>query len=332
MEDRIGRKILVVDDEKSLLSILSQVLSKEGFQVKTATSGEEAWEIFKNDPVPLVIADIVMPGMTGIELLLTIKEAYPETKVIIMTSYASFETITKALRHGAYDYLIKPFENLDVISSAAKRAADKLDRIFENQLEIEKLQKKVSDLEQSNAFLKNLAIRDGLTGLFNHRYFQEDLANEVLRSGREKRIFSLMFVSVDAFQRFEDANGKIEADKLLLSMGQLIYSNIRKTDLLARYRNETFVIMLPRTVRKDTCIVADKLCRLTADHPFPGRENQPAGKVTVSIGISTYRKDGNDGSTLIRYAEQALNQAQSVGGNTVCVSGAGANENTDKSS
>jgi diguanylate cyclase (GGDEF)-like protein len=281
----------------------------------------EAWEIFKKDPVPLVIADIVMPGMTGIELLLKVKKEYPETQVIIMTSYASFETVTKALRHGAYDYLIKPFEDLDVISTAAKRAMEKIDRIFENQLEIEKLKKKVNDLEQSNTFLKNLAIRDGLTGLFNYRYFQEDLAYEVLRSGREKRIFSLMFISVDSFQRFGDTNGKVEADKLLLSMGQLLYKNIAKTDLLARYQKETFVVMLPGTTKSDTQKVAEKLCKLVADHPFPGRKKQPAGQVTVSIGISTFSIDGNDGSTLIRYAEQALNQAQNSGGNTVCVTG-----------
>jgi len=308
-----------VDDEESLLSVLSQVLNRAGFQVTAASNGEDAWEKFKKDPVPLVIADIVMPGMTGIELLLKIKEEFPETQVIIMTSYASFETVTKALRHGAYDYLIKPFEDLDVISTAAKRAMEKIDRIYENQFEIEKLRKKVGDLEQSNTFLKNLAIRDGLTGLFNYRYFQEDLASEVLRSGREKRIFSLMFISVDAFQRFGDTNGKIEADKLLLSMGQLFYSNIRKTDLLARYQKETFVVMLPRTAKSDTRIVAEKLCKLVADYPFPGREKQPAGQVTVSIGISTFSIDGTDGSTLIRYAEQALNQARNRGGNTVCV-------------
>jgi diguanylate cyclase (GGDEF)-like protein len=319
MSNQKDLKILVVDDEESLLSVLSQVLNRAGFQVTAASNGEDAWEKFKKDPVPLVIADIVMPGMTGIELLLKIKEEFPETQVIIMTSYASFETVTKALRHGAYDYLIKPFEDLDVISTAAKRAMEKIDRIYENQFEIEKLKKKVGDLEQSNTFLKNLAIRDGLTGLFNYRYFQEDLASEVLRSGREKRIFSLMFISVDAFQRFGDTNGKIEADKLLLSMGQLLYGNIRKTDLLARYQKETFVVMLPRTAKSDTRIVAEKLCKLVADYPFPGREKQPAGQVTVSIGISTFSIDGDDGSTLIRYAEQALNQARNRGGNTVCV-------------
>jgi diguanylate cyclase (GGDEF)-like protein len=312
-------KILVVDDDETLLSVLSQVLNSEGYQVTAAANGEEAWEIFKKDPVPLVIADIVMPRMTGIELLIKIKEEYPDTQVIIMTSYASFDTATKALRYGAYDYLIKPFEDLDVISTAAKRAMEKIDRIFENQLEIEKLKKKVGDLEQSNTFLKNLAIRDGLTGLYNYRYFQEDLAYQVLRSGREKRIFSLMFISVDAFQRFGDTYGKVEADKLLLSMGQIFYNNIRKTDLLARYQKETFAVMLPRTTKNDTRKVAEKLCKLVADQPFPGREKQPAMQVTVSIGISTFSIDGNDGSTIIRYAEQALNQAQNSGGNTVCV-------------
>ena len=312
-------KLLIVDDEEGLRSLLSQVLTKAGFQVTAAADGEEAWEIFQEDPVPLVIADIVMPGMNGIELLLKIKEGHPETQVIIMTSFASFETVTQALRYGAYDYLIKPFEDLTMISTAAKRAVEKTDRIFENQLEIERLQKKVVELKHANDFLKDLAIRDGLTGLFNYRYFQEDLAHEVLRSGQDKRIFSLMFIMVDDFEQFIEVQGKIEGDKLLLTLGQLLNNNLRKTDLLARYKGERFAIMLPRNSKSDCQTVADKLCKLVADHPFPGRGGQSTGKVTVSIGVSSFPIDGTDGSTLIRFAEQALYQAHNSGGNTVCV-------------
>jgi len=119
-------RVLVVDDEESLLAVLSQVLSKNGYEVTAAASGEEAWDIFQTDPFPLVITDIVMKEMTGIELLQKIKEMCPDTQVIIITSYASLDTAINALRSGAYDYLFKPFEDLEMISAVTARAVEKM--------------------------------------------------------------------------------------------------------------------------------------------------------------------------------------------------------------
>lgn len=319
MSKFINLRLLIVDDEESVRSVLSQVLIEEGFQVTTAASAKEAWEIFKENPVPLVITDIEMPGMTGIELLMKIKKVNPNTQVIIMTCYASQETVSKAHRYDAYDYLIKPFEDLDIIPNAVKQAIEKIDQINENQLEIEKLKKKIEELEQSNDMLQNLAIKDGLTGLFNHRYFQENLALELLRSDGDKQIFSMMFIAVDEFTHLTDTLGKIEGDKLLLLIGQVLKNNIRKVDILARYEGSRFVVLLSRTTNTDTQIVANKLCKLIAEYPFPGRKKQSTVKVTVSIGISSFPIDGTNGSTLIQYAEQALHQAQDGGGNIVCV-------------
>jgi len=141
-------RVLVVDDEESLLAVLSQVLSKSGYEVTAAASGEEAWEIFQTDSYPLVIADIVMKEMTGIELLQKIKGKCPETQVIIITSYASLDTAVNALRSGAYDYLFKPFEDLEMISAVTARAVEKIKLISENQQLIEKLNKKGDELEQ----------------------------------------------------------------------------------------------------------------------------------------------------------------------------------------
>ena len=141
-------RILVVDDEESLLAVISQVLSKHGYDVTPAASGEEAWEIFQKDPFPLVITDIVMKEMTGIDLLQKIKEICPMTQVIIITSYASLDTAVTALRSGAYDYLFKPFEDLEVISAVTNRAVEKIKLTSENQQLIEKLENKSDELEQ----------------------------------------------------------------------------------------------------------------------------------------------------------------------------------------
>jgi signal transduction histidine kinase len=140
-------RILVVDDEESLLAVLSQVLNRDGFDVITARSAEEALEVFQKDPFPLVITDIVMHGMTGIDLLESINKDHPETQVIVMTSYASLDTAIMALRSGAYDYLFKPFEDLTVISAAAARASNSIKLIAENKFLLEKLKRMNSELE-----------------------------------------------------------------------------------------------------------------------------------------------------------------------------------------
>jgi len=140
-------RILVVDDEESLLAVLSQVLKKDGFDVTTARSAEEALEIYQQDPFPLIITDIVMSGMTGIDLLESVKKSHPETQVIVMTSYASLDTAIMALRSGAYDYLFKPFEDLTVISAAAARATDSIRLSTENKMLLEKLKQLNSELE-----------------------------------------------------------------------------------------------------------------------------------------------------------------------------------------
>ncbi len=116
----LGR-ILLVDDEKDLLEWLSVTLEQQGYEVTCAGSGEEALEIFRREPFDMVISDIQMGAVSGIELLRQIKDINPEIIVLLVTAYASVETAVKALRYGAYDYLEKPFK-LDEIKVKILRA------------------------------------------------------------------------------------------------------------------------------------------------------------------------------------------------------------------
>jgi len=141
-------RILVVDDEDSVRGVLSQVLTEGGFKVSEAANGAEALAQFEKIPFPLVITDIVMPEMTGIELLEKIKSRYPSTQVIIITSHASLSTAVEALRCGAYDYLFKPFEDLDLILAATERAVEKIQLKAENQRLINKLKGHNTELER----------------------------------------------------------------------------------------------------------------------------------------------------------------------------------------
>jgi two-component system response regulator PilR (NtrC family) len=117
-------RILVVDDESSMRQLLEIALGKEGYRVKAADSGQKAVKVLGKDSFDLVISDIRMPDMTGVEVLRTVKELNPEIPVIMITAYASTETAVEALRLGAYDYITKPFkieELKNTISNALER-------------------------------------------------------------------------------------------------------------------------------------------------------------------------------------------------------------------
>ena len=205
-------RILIADDEETLRTVIQQVLTADGHDITTAASGEEALEHFRREPFPIVISDILMGKMTGLELLNEVKLVEPETLFVVMTSHASLETATTALREGAYDYLTKPFEDLDMISAVVGRAIEKIRLGEENRRLLEDLKKKTEELEVLNASLREMANRDGLTGLFNHRYFRETLDREVARARRYSRPFALVLMDIDHFKAFNDTHGHLAGD------------------------------------------------------------------------------------------------------------------------
>jgi len=305
-------RILVVDDEDSVRTVLLQVLQEDGYAVTEAASGESALEFMKKESFSLVITDIVMPGITGLELLGKIKQLYPETQVIIMTSYASLDTAITALRHGAYDYFFKPFKDIELVSAATARATEKV-RL------VEELKVKNKKLDKANRVFKSLACRDGLTGIFNHRYFQDSLKAELNRASRHEKIFSLVFLDVDYFKRYNDTNGHPLGDILLRHLARILAKTIRKSDVLARYGGEEFVIILPETPKVNARIVGEKIRRIVEKYPFEGQETQPQKNLTISVGISTYPEDGTDCHALIQCADGAMYRAKNSGRNKVCL-------------
>ena len=309
--------LLVVDDEETLRSVVSQVLSADGFEVDEAASGEEALESFRSKSHSLIITDIRMGGMSGIDLLTAIKQHNPDTQVVIMTSHASLDTALTALRAGAYDYLIKPFESLDLISAVAGRAAEKARLVAQNRELVEQLKRANEELQEANVILKEMAIRDGLTSLHNHRYFQEAFAQELSRSKRYQKSCSVIFIDVDNFKIYNDTNGHPEGDKLLKTLSQILMSHLRGSDLAARYGGEEFVLLLPETSKEAALRIAEGLRAKVEEEPFAGGEKQPLKRVTISVGVACYPEDGQDGREVLTFADQLLYKAKHGGKNMV---------------
>jgi diguanylate cyclase (GGDEF)-like protein len=313
--------IVVVDDEPSLRALLEELLGDAGYRVQTAASGEAALEIVRGGDVHVVLTDIRMGGMNGIDLIRHVRATCPDTEVVVMTSHASVQTAIEALRLGAYDYLVKPFEDLEAVGTMIRRTIDKVALKLENRMLLESLRKKNDELEELNKAIRELAIRDGLTGLYNYRYLEEMLQNELARAARHRRAFCVVMIDVDHFKDYNDQNGHLRGDEVLRGIGQILAQRARRTDMAARYGGEEFMLVLPETERPAALKVAEDLRRLIEQQPFPGRERQPLGRVTISVGVAEFPSDGAAARELIERADAALYRAKAAGRNRVCSRG-----------
>ena len=308
-------KILIADDEEIIRNLLVEHLTDEGFKTVAVTSGEAALEVFSEDHNHLVITDIRMGGMSGVQLLEEVKKLDEDALVIIITSHASLDTAISTLRSGAYDYIFKPFEDLGLVTEVVTRAMDKMELIFQNRQLIQNLEQSNKMMEQSNELLTELAIRDGLTQLYNHRHFMDLLNEELARSVRYERKLCLIMLDVDHFKAFNDTQGHPAGDEVLKILADIINSRLRDVDRSARYGGEEFVILLPETDWKDGMVVAEDIRVQVENYPFEGRETQPMGKVTISFGIAEFPADGSDVTSLVKRADEALYMAKNRGRN-----------------
>ncbi|CUH94255.1 hypothetical protein P22_0321 [Propionispora sp. 2/2-37] len=161
------------------------------------------------------------------------------------------------------------------------------------------------------------AITDGLTGLYNYRYFRTILEQELKRAVRYKRPLSLIMIDIDYFKHYNDANGHLAGDSVLSTVATLAKQACRDVDFVVRYGGEEFAILLPETIVDEACILAERIRKGIAEHVFPNGSSQPNGAVTVSIGISNYPQDAYYDIELIECADIALYTAKHSGRNCV---------------
>ncbi len=174
--------------------------------------------------------------------------------------------------------------------------------------------------------LKNLykikseeAIRDGLTNVYNYRYFVRELRKEIARTKRYKTPFSLIMLDIDFFKEYNDLHGHLEGDEVLRALSRLLVLNTRTTDIVARYGGEEFVIILPGITKKEAITLAEKLRRLIKNYHFPDKVHTTPCSLTISLGVSSCPEDSEDPVQLVRLADQALYQAKQEGRDRVCV-------------
>lgn len=165
--------------------------------------------------------------------------------------------------------------------------------------------------------LQELANKDGLTGVYNHRYFQDALKKNIEISNRTLEPISMIFIDIDYFKHYNDLYGHQKGDDVLRDIGKILSENFRKSDIVARYGGEEFAIILPNTKEDTTLMIADDIRMIIETTKFYGEENQPKGKLTVSMGISIYPDKAKTEIELIKSSDDALYRAKFFNKNRV---------------
>jgi len=165
---------------------------------------------------------------------------------------------------------------------------------------------------------QELAITDGLTGLYNRHYFQKQLAKEFNRAERYNHCVSLIMLDIDHFKHFNDVYGHQAGDVIMKELSHLLQSNIRNVDTAARYGGEEFIIIVPENCLESSVEMAKKLCKLIEKYDFSIKSKYPEEKITVSVGVASFPDDAKNETKLLAKVDEMLYQAKETGRNRVC--------------
>jgi len=307
--DRKG-SILIVDDDDSTCRSLTLVLGRKSYDAETVGTGREAMEKAQGRSFNLVLLDIKLPDVEGIELLAPLKEMHPDMGVIMVTGYASLDTAVRALNEGASAYIMKPF-NMDVVLASVNKTIEEQRLAMESKRLYQAAQRELAERERTQEELLHLAMRDPLTGLPNRAHFNERLALALAHAQRSRERLPLMLLDLDHFKQVNDTLGHNVGDRLLQHVAQRLRSLLRRSDTVARMGGDEFLLLLPGITQVEQVTKVARRVLEAVRKPLALDSHQLS--ITTSIGIAIYPGDGDDADTLIRNADIAMYRAKERG-------------------
>ena len=282
--------ILLVEDDSQLINILGLMFERKGYNFEIAHNGLEAMESLERRMPDLIVSDIMMPKMDGLQFrkkILQVKD-YSLIPFVFLTAKNKKEEKLQGLRLRVDDYITKPFEIDEFLA--------RLDSIIERQ-----------------NLLKDLILFDPLTNLYNRRSLENRLKYELKRVKRYKQFLSLLIFDLDHFKTVNDTYGHIAGDDVLKGVAELLHTSLRDVDFAARYGGEEFVLVMPDTDKSQARLVGDRLRKDIEQAGFGDHHI----RVTVSGGIATAPTDSSRVRFLINKADKALYRAKLNGRNRI---------------
>ncbi|TGN20248.1 diguanylate cyclase DgcR [Leptospira idonii] len=296
----MSNKILIVEDSLLQRQILIKWLTKHSYTCIIANDAQEAREIIAKESIEVVLLDWELPDGSGIDLIKEILSSSPTgwLPIIMVTSHSEPEKIKEAIEAGATDFIRKPAEEIELLA-----------RIY-SALRIKFLQDQ----------LRDTAIRDPLTGLYNRRYMEERVDQEFQRCKRHSHPLSIAMIDIDFFKSVNDTYGHDVGDVVLKLLANELKTRLRKSDILSRFGGEEFVIVFPETANIDAKHVLDKIREAITQIPIHS-DDQKEFHISFSGGVT-----GGDlehvahPSELLKIADKNLYEAKHQGRNRVILS------------
>lgn len=298
-DEQYQTTILVIDDASDVLALLESELSQEGYRVLLAKNGADGLELLAKEDVDLVLLDILMPEMSGPQVLRSIKQNKQSKiiPVIMLSASEQSQDIVSALDLGADDYVTKPYIP-EVLFARIRTALRLLDK---------------------NRELEKMASVDFLTGLYNRRQFYR-LSNMALNKNiRDESRLTIALMDIDYFKNVNDTYGHDIGDRVLVEFSRMLLEYFRGYDIIGRIGGEEFCICLPDTNAKKGYLACERFREKVATNTIPvevgGRFIDLS--TNVSIGITCVKQE-TDLESLIKQADSALYSAKNSGRNKVC--------------
>lgn len=276
-----GVRILAVDDDAAYLRYVQLVLSRAGFSVEVATSGQAAIErVRRSPPVDILVIDFAMPDLDGIETVRTIHEERPTSNLytILLTAVSATDTKLRAFDSGFDDFLSKASGEAEIVAkvrSAARRV----------------------EMERR---LRTLALTDELTGIANRRALFQT-GDAILREGRQTAV---VLFDLDRFKAVNDTYGHLAGDRILADVAASLQSNSRYGDILGRYGGDEFFLILPDTTAEEARVIAERLAANVRQLRWT--LNDTVLSINAQYGVAASPAAGSTLSSLLAVCDQAL--------------------------
>jgi two-component system cell cycle response regulator len=316
-EEKNKKHVLLIEDSPTQAQYVRLLLEDSGYQVTFAETGQKGIEIAEAAQPDVVLLDVVLPDLDGFSVCRQIRQRSRLYIPILMFTEkrTDMEDRVDGLTVGADEYLSKSADDRELLARVAS--------LLRIRQVIEDIYNRMENGEHSYQTLRQPALTDRLTGLYNRYYFSEDLHRQFALARRYLNPLGCILMDIDLFFDFNKRYGPPAGDLILQGVASLMKKNVREVDMIARYGEEEFVILLPMIDIGEAAALAERLRALVEQHLW---ENPSLGKlnITVSIGVAAIpAQDIETAEHLIACADKALRWAKANGRNRVEIYEAG---------